>query len=81
MPYTRAEYEAFYYINLLLPKLEKTWEFRENLVRFNVSKEGGLLCPVPKTKKMEPFHDQSHIDDILASMHSKRATNRSMCAI
>lgn len=71
MPYTRAEYEAFYYINLLLPKLEKTWEFRENLVRFNVTKEGGLLCPVPKTKKMEPFHDQSHIDDILAALEKE----------
>jgi len=59
MAYTREEYEAFYYINRLLPILEDMWDFKDTLTRFNRSKKDGLLCPMPKSKKgeMENFGD------------------------
>ncbi len=48
MKYTREQYEAFYYLNKLLPYLETFDDYELKLRSINRSKPGGLLVSIPK---------------------------------
>jgi len=50
MKYTQTQYEAFYYLNKLVPYLETFDEYESKFCAMNRARPGGLLVPIPKTK-------------------------------
>ena len=66
MKYTRAQYEAFYYLNKLLPYLstldDMDWKFN----RINHMKDRGLLVPIPKEEKESKKNLYPQIMDALS---------------
>lgn len=53
MQYTVKEYQAFYYLNLLMPLLNEYGDKEDNFIRFNRRKKGGLLVKAQRPKGNE----------------------------
>ena len=62
MKYTYAQYEAFYYLNKLLPYLETFDDYELKLRSINRSKPGGLLVSIPKEQTEKEAKPSSRED-------------------
>lgn len=60
MQYTQPQYEAFYYLNKLLPYLETFEEYESKFCAMNRTKPTGLLVPLIQKRKEEETKKDVH---------------------